>query len=138
MIKNVGQSQFQKQGYKSSPAECSTCASRKYKDGSSEHDVSFQTPTHIDPSQSASKVLAHEHEHVANAYEKEATQNAKVMSCSVTLKTEICPECGRSYVSGGTTSTQIKYYNEENPYQKGLKTQDSTKYSGMNLDLSVN
>ena len=50
---------------------------------------------------------------------------------------DICPECGRSYVSGGTTATQIKYYNEENPYQKDLKTTDGVKYRGMNVDLTA-
>ena len=38
------------------------------------------------------------------------------------------------YVAGGETRTQIKYYNEENPYQKDLKLQDSTKYKGMNIN----
>ena len=72
-----------------------------------------------------------------NAYAKAATDNGKVKSASVTIKTAICPECGRTYVSGGTTHTQIKYYNEENPYQKELKSADRAKYSGMNADYSL-
>ena len=58
------------------------------------------------------------------------------MACNVTLKTAVCPECGRSYVAGGVTSTQIKYYNEENPYQKDLKSSDRAKYLGNNIDLA--
>ena len=56
--------------------------------------------------------------------------------CSSDL-TAVCPECGRSYVSGGTTHTQIKYYNEDNPYQQDLKSADRTKYAGMNLDYAI-
>ena len=119
----------------STPADCETCKHRKYQDGSNEM-VSFKTPGHIDPGSSASVVLGHEHEHVANAYQKAAENNGEVMRCSVQLKHSVCPECGRSYVSGGTTSTQIRYYNEENPYQKDLKEMEAdNKYRGMNVDF---
>ena len=37
-IKNVGESTIKEAGRKSSPAECQTCAERKYKDGSDESD----------------------------------------------------------------------------------------------------
>ena len=116
--------------------ECQTCKNRKYKDGSDEM-VSFKSPTHISPESAASAVRAHEQEHVTNAYSKAATKNGKVISASVSIHTAICPECGRTYISGGTTHTQIKYYNEDNPYQKNLKSADRTKYSGMNLDYAV-
>ena len=113
--------------------ECQTCKNRKYKDGSDEM-VSFKSAAHIAPQAAASVVRAHEQEHVSNAYAKAALEDGKVIRASVTLKTEICPECGRSYVSGGTTNTQIKYYNEENPYQQDLKAADAYKYRGMNVD----
>ena len=116
--------------------ECQTCKNRKYQDGSDEM-VSFKAPTHISPENSAAKVMGHEQEHVTNAYKDAAQNNGKVVSCSVTLKTDICPECGRSYIAGGTTSTQIKYYNENNPYQKDLKQTDALKYAGMNADYAV-
>ena len=116
--------------------ECQTCKNRKYQDGSDEM-VSFKSPRHVSPEASGTAVRAHEQEHVSNAYTKAASGNGKVLSASVTLKTAICPECGRSYVAGGTTQTQIKYYNEENPYQKGLKTADSAKYAGMHADFRV-
>ncbi len=80
--------------------------------------------------------MAHEREHVSNAYKKAAQNNGKVISANVSLQTAVCPECGRSYVSGGTTSTQIKYYNEENPYQKDLKSSDSIGLRGMNVDIA--
>lgn len=134
-IVNPGESTQKKQGAKSSPAECETCKNRKYKDGSDEM-VSYKTATHISPQAAGSAVRSHEQEHVSNAYKDAATNNGKVLSASVSIHTSVCPECGRSYVSGGTTSTQIKYYNEENPYQQDLKSQDAAKYSGMNVDLA--
>lgn len=116
--------------------ECQTCKNRKYQDGSNEM-VSFKSPTHVAPSQAGVAVRAHEQEHVTNAYGKAATNNGKVISANVTIHTAICPECGRSYVSGGTTNTQIKYYNESNPYQKDLKATDHDKYSGLATDYRI-
>ena len=116
--------------------ECETCERRKYQDGSDEM-VSFKSAQHISPQAAASRVRAHEQEHVANAYDKAAQDNGKVLRASVSIHTAICPECGRTYVSGGETTTQIKYYNEENPYQKDLKEQDHGKYAGMYADFSV-
>lgn len=133
---NPGESDVKQAGRRSSPAECETCKNRKYQDGSDEM-VSFKSASHISPEASASRVRAHEQEHVSNAYSKAAEGGGKVIRASVALQTAVCPECGRSYVSGGTTSTQIKYTNEENPYQKELKAQDASKYSGMNLNLAV-
>ena len=125
-----------KRGIEDPSEECQTCKRRKYKDGSDEM-VSFKTPQHVSPENAASAVRAHEQEHVSNAYKKAAQDNGKVVSASVSIHTAVCPECGRTYVSGGTTHTQIKYYNEENPYQQDLKNADRTKYVGMNLDYAV-
>ena len=135
IIKNPNESQVKSAGRKSSPAECDTCASRKYQDGSDEN-VSFKTPQHISPQAAGSRVRAHEQEHVNNAYTKAEKNNGRVLSANVAIKTAVCPECGRSYVSGGTTTTQIKYYNEENPYQKNLKATDSSKYKGRMIDIA--
>lgn len=123
-------------GRKSSPEECETCKSRKYQDGSDEM-VSFKSAAHISPQAAATAVRSHEQEHVSNTYKKAAQKNGKVIAANVAIHTSVCPECGRSYVSGGTTSTQIKYYNERNPYQKDLRMADSIKYQGMNVNLAV-
>lgn len=123
-----------KSGYESSPQECETCKNRKYQDGSDEM-VSFKSPGHIDPNNAAAVVMGHEQEHVSNAYQKAQNNNGKVERATVTLKTAICPECGRSYISGGETNTQIKYYNEDNPYQQDLKKSDAAKYRGANVDM---
>ena len=134
-IQNPSESHLKAAGRKSSPAECKTCSSRRYQDGSDEN-VSFKTAQHIAPESAGTLVRSHEQEHVGNAYKKAAQNNGKVVSASVSLHTSICPECGRSYVSGGTTRTQIKYYNEENPYQKELKQTDAAKYKGRMIDIA--
>lgn len=125
-----------KYGIEDPTEECQTCKNRKYKDGSDEM-VSFKTAQHVSPESAASAVRAHEQEHVSNAYKKAAMNDGKVISASVSIHTAVCPECGRTYVSGGTTHTQIKYYNEDNPYQQDLKSADRAKYEGMNLDYAV-
>ncbi len=135
MMLYPGDSEEKKPGMPSSPEECETCKNRKYQDGSDEM-VSFKSPAHISPESAPAAVRSHEQEHVTNAYSKAAQNNGKVLQASVSIHTSVCPECGRSYVSGGTTHTQIKYYNEENPYQKDLKTQDGSKYKGMNVDAA--
>ena len=134
-VVNPGESDVKAPGRTSAPSECETCKNRKYQDGSDEM-VSFKSPQHVSPQSAASAVRSHEQEHVSNAYKKAAQGNGKVISANVTIKTAICPECGRSYVAGGETATQIKYYNEENPYQKQLKAQDADKYKGMHLNLA--
>lgn len=136
IIRNPGESTEKQAGRKSSPAECETCKNRKYQDGSDEM-VSFKAAAHISPEAAASRVKSHEQEHVSNAYKKAAQNNGKVVSCNVAIHTSVCPECGRTFVSGGTTATQIKYYNEENPYQKEMKSSDAAnKYLGMNVDIA--
>lgn len=122
-------------GRTSSPAECQTCRNRKYQDGSDEM-VSFKAASHISPEASMGRVMSHEQEHVANAFQKASQNNGKVISANVSLRQAVCPECGRSYIAGGTTSTQIKYYNEENPYQQDKKTTDALSLRGSNVDIA--
>ena len=85
--------------------ECQTCKNRKYQDVSNDSSVSFQTPTNISPGQSAALVLAHEYEHVSNEQAKAEEEGRRVVSQTVRLESSICPECGRSYISGGVTQT---------------------------------
>ena len=134
--KNPGESDVQKVGRASSPADCQTCKERKYQDGSDEM-VSFKAASHIPKEAAASVVRAHEQEHVANAYSKAEQKNGKVVRASVAIHTAVCPECGRSYIAGGTTSTQIRYPNESNPYQQNLKAMDAAKLRGLNIDYAV-
>lgn len=132
-VSPVADEESKKVGRTSSPEECETCKNRKYMDGSNEN-VSFKSATHISPSAAGAAVRAHEGEHVSNAYTKAAQDNGKVVNASVAIHTSVCPECGRTYVSGGTTNTTIKYSNEANPYQQNQKALDAAYLVGANID----
>lgn len=92
--------------------ECQTCKNRKYVDGSNDPGVSFKTPGKIKPEAAASVVKSHEMEHVSNNRAKAQAENKEIVSQSVTMHTAVCPECGRVYVSGGTTYTVTKNISE--------------------------
>ena len=105
---------------RSGQMECETC------------NVSYKGATHIDPSGAASKVMAHEQEHVLNAYRKASSKDGEVINATVTVKTAVCPECGRSYVSGGVTNTAIKY--PATQYGQNQKKADYADIAGNNVD----
>lgn len=88
--------------------DCQTCKSRKYSDRSSDPTVSFQTPTSLSPEAASTAVRAHEQQHVVHEQARAQEKGLRVVSQSVSIHTAICPECGRSYVSGGTTTTTTK------------------------------
>ena len=104
--------------------ECETCEKRKYQDGSDDMGVSYQTPTNIKPEQAASAVRGHEMEHVYREQAKADREGRKVVSQSVTMHTGICPECGKSYVSGGTTRTVTKADTDNAAQQQDLARQN--------------
>ena len=85
--------------------ECHTCQNRKYQDGSNDPGVSFKTPTNLTPEQAATAVRSHEMEHVTRNQAKARAEGSEIVSQSVIIKSAQCPECGRSYVSGGETRT---------------------------------
>ena len=89
----------------SNKEDCETCKNRKYQDGSNDPGVSFKTAAHISPSSSASVVMSHEMEHVTRESAKAQSEDREVISQTVAIHNSVCPECGRSYVSGGTTRT---------------------------------
>lgn len=94
--------------------ECQTCKERKYQDGSDDPGVSFKTPTQIAPEQAASAVRGHEQEHVVRERAKAQREDREVVNQTVTLHTAICPECGKAYISGGTTRTTTQSANNNN------------------------
>jgi len=85
--------------------ECQTCANRKYQDSSGDPGVSFKAPTKLTPNQAASAVPAHEREHYSRESAKAKQEGREVVSNDIKIFTSICPECGRTYVSGGETRT---------------------------------
>ena len=80
--------------------------------------------------------MSHEQEHVSNARQKASGENARLISATVSLKLGVCPECGRTYVAGGTTNTRIEY-TEDNPYEKGRKTIEGSFLAGQNVDKTA-
>ena len=80
-----------------------------------------------------SMVMSHEQMHVANARQEGNKENADLVSASVRLKTAVCPECGKSYVAGGQTSTMIKY-TESNPYERNRKVIEGSFLKGQYID----
>ena len=105
--------------------ECQTCKERKYQDGSNDPGVSFKTPTKVAPEQAAAAVRGHEQEHVVREQAKDQRENREVVSQSVTYHTAICPECGKAYVSGGTTRTSTRAAQEQpslDPTRQGRQT----------------
>ena len=128
-------------GGRSLPSECETCKSRKYKDGSDEN-VSYKAASHIAPQAAAAAVRGHEGEHVANAYAKAAAQNGKVLSVGVSIHMDVCPECGRVYVSGGETREAIKVPRDgggqtDNPYDQQKKAIHGMLNLGLHADESA-
>ena len=107
--------------------ECETCEKRKYQDGSDDMGVSYQTPTNIKPEQAASAVRGHEMEHVYREQAKADREGRKVVSQSVTMHSEICPECGKSFVSGGTTRTVTKAETDNAAQQEDRQNEEEEK-----------
>ena len=104
--------------------ECQTCKERKYQDGSDDPGVSFKTPTSVAPDQAASAVRGHENEHVVREQAKARQEGRRVVNQSVTYHTAICPECGKAYVSGGTTRTVTKAADSQQAQQQPKEDQD--------------
>ena len=109
--------------------ECQTCKERKYQDGSDDPGVSFKTAQHIAPEMAASEVRGHEMEHVVREQASAAREGRRVVSQSVTYHTAICPECGKAYVSGGTTRTTTAAQNDAFAVAKG-KGKEKGGFSG--------
>jgi hypothetical protein len=85
--------------------ECQTCRNRQYQDRSDDPTVSFQTPTRVSREGAYEAVVAHEKEHVQHEQARAQATGRKVVYQQVSVRTSVCPECGRTYVSGGETVT---------------------------------
>ncbi len=107
--------------------ECETCKNRRYQDVSDDPGVSFKSPTKVNPATAASAVMSHEREHYSRENSKASQEGKDVVSSSIRLFTAVCPECGKTYVSGGETRTvtmtkedKDKDKNSKNPKEKGF------------------
>ena len=88
--------------------ECKTCSERRYKDGSDDGGVSFQSPTKVSPGRSANAVFGHEREHFVREGAKAKREGKEVVSNTIQIHYATCPECGKRYASGGETRTVTK------------------------------
>ena len=114
--------------------ECETCENRRYQDGSDDSGVSCQTPTKFSPETAAARVRGHEQEHVVRNQAKAEREGNEIVSQSVTLHTGICPECGKVYISGGTTETTIREGRDDSEkFNVGL---ENSQKGGL-LDVAV-
>ncbi len=115
--------------------ECQTCKNRRYQDGSDDSGVSFQTPTKVDPKAAGARVRSHEQEHVSRNRSKAEREGNEIVSQSVTIHTGICPECGKIYVSGGTTRTTTRSGGNDSKFNVGMF--DPTEGKGGMLNTAV-
>ncbi|MDE7281790.1 MAG: hypothetical protein K2N36_08645 [Ruminiclostridium sp.] len=104
---------------------CETCENRKYQDGSNDPGVSFKTASKVSGSAEAA-VRGHEYEHVNRNQAKAAREDKEIVYQSVTLSRAICPECGKSYVSGGETVT-VTRDKPESRFDVGLEKGEGEK-----------
>ncbi len=88
--------------------QCQTCKNRRYQDASDDPGVSFKSPTKLSPEAAASAVYGHEREHYSREAAKANSEGREVVSNNIQIFTDICPECGKAYVSGGKTTTVTK------------------------------
>ncbi len=100
---------------KADSGECQTCKNRKYMDGSNDPGVSFKTPTKAGAGNEEAAVRGHEYEHVNRNQAKAAREGDEIVYQSVLIKHAICPECGKSYASGGETITVTRHKPETEP-----------------------
>lgn len=130
-----------KQLKRSGKIECETCKNRRYKDGSDDGTVSFQSPTNIKPEQSAGKVMSHEMEHYRHETANARRNGEKILSISVSTTKSVCPECGASFTSGGLTRVTKRVDTQkqsENEHFKNLAFNEKIgKYFGERVDTSA-
>lgn len=97
---------------------CETCKNRRYQDSSDDPSVSFQTPQSIAPGAEYTAVRSHEQQHVVNEQARARKEGREVVAQSVAIHYAVCPECGRVYVAGGTTTTTTRGAREpQSPYE---------------------
>ncbi len=104
-VNNLNPSKVQNKKLKE-VTECETCKNRRYQDVSNDPGVSFKSPTKVSPSQAASAVMSHEREHAGREASK-ASSEGKEATSTIRIFTSVCPECGKTYVSGGETRTTV-------------------------------
>ena len=73
----------------------------------------YKIPSKIAPVNAGAAVISREQERGRNETAKATVENQQIVSQAVILQTSISPKGGKSYVSGGTTSTVNKSLNDD-------------------------
>lgn len=86
---------------------------------------------HVTQHHSANRSLAvsHHHHHAA------AVENV-----SAQLRVDICPECGRAYISGTVANSKVQFFSnidETNPYHQQLLGEGEADFVGNNVELDA-
>lgn len=87
---------------------------------------------HVTQHHSANRSLAvsHEHHHQAAAVENVSAQ----------LRVDICPECGRAYISGTVANSKVQFFSdidESNPYHQQLLGEGEADFVGNNVEVDA-
>lgn len=201
-ILNPTLSRIKASGRVSAPAECRTCANRKYRNDQKNKAAPMQTPMTLEPELIAELVLGtghlqdagsygattEEHAHYVidpkelEAYEASRDENgvptlpkpqphlshvthidhvvshdsaarslavhhhhhgehpAAVENVSAQLRVDICPECGRAYISGTVANSKVKFFSdldESNPYHQQLLEEGEADFRGNLVAIDV-
>lgn len=117
--------------------ECQTCSSRRYQDGSDDPGVSFKSPTKLSPAQAGAMVYSHEREHYSRENAKAEEEGREVLSNEIRVFTDVCPECGKTYVSGGETKTVTRKEIERAQSLKNFYDEKLGGYRGEAVDTRI-
>ncbi|GHU49288.1 hypothetical protein FACS1894127_2150 [Clostridia bacterium] len=98
----------QKRGKKKqggSEPECETCKKRRNKDISDDPGASLQSPDSLSKVEEEGNIRAHDHRHLSHEQANGENEGRDVVSQNMVIHYDVCPECGRPYIPGGTTAT---------------------------------
>ena len=87
---------------------------------------------HVTQHDSANRSLAVSHRHHHHA--------AAVENVSAQLRVDICPECGRAYISGTVANSKVQFFSdldESNPYHQQLLGEGEADFVGNNVEVDA-
>ncbi len=76
----------------------------------------------------------------AVAHHQHGTPAAAVENVSAQLRVDICPECGRAYISGTVANSKVQFFSdldETNPYHQQLIEEASDDFVGSNVEINA-
>lgn len=86
--------------------ECMECKERLYICSNGETSLGKKKVMSVD--EAKIEVPAHEREHARIARDRLKKQGKEIVSINTSVKQEVCPRCGRVYISGGKTVVKTK------------------------------